>query len=120
MAINPVTADEIMWTHARIQHRIDAILERDGSVASAITGVGVSIGYLLASEIAGVLERAAATIEGLRNEPKRTPGTVEICEKPSCAVRDFARGCYKSGDERALDCPFSPTAPQTPQTNDKP
>lgn len=38
----------------------------------------------------------------------RTPGTVEVCEIPSCATRDFTRGCYKSGDARAVGCPHDP------------
>lgn len=46
----------------------------------------------------------------------RTPGTIEICEVPSCATAHFREGCYKSGDARAVGCPHAPASPQGEST----
>lgn len=53
-----ILADRIGWTLARVQHRVDAIVERDGGIEKAVTGPGVSIGYQLAKEIADLLREA--------------------------------------------------------------
>lgn len=52
---------------ARLKGRLDAMIERDGSEAAAITGRGVGIGYLFARELLRALEAADA----LRAENER-------------------------------------------------
>lgn len=42
----------------RLRHRLQCILERDGSEEAAITGIGVSISYLFTSDLVRTLDRA--------------------------------------------------------------
>lgn len=50
---------------ARLKVRLDAMIERDGSTAAAITGPGVGIGYLFARDLHRALEAAERMREAL-------------------------------------------------------
>lgn len=49
--------------HYRMKFRVDAIVEREGSIDKAITSHGVGIGYLLAKEIADACWAASEVME---------------------------------------------------------
>jgi hypothetical protein len=55
-------------TAARMQTRVDAILERDGDQKIAIEGRGAGIGFLFAREIVHALEAGHDEIERLQSE----------------------------------------------------
>lgn len=61
------TANLMGVVASRIKTRIDAMVERDGSVDNAITGRGVGIGYLLAKELHTALVRGEAAIRALKD-----------------------------------------------------
>ncbi len=59
---------QLAWNYARMKHRVDAILERDGSEDAAVTGIGVGISYLFAKEIAANLKDADEALQAAAQE----------------------------------------------------
>ncbi len=71
-APNPLSEEEIAvhlfgQVKIRMDHRLNCILERDGA-EKAITGPGVRISYLFASEIHRACERSLLVISALKAE----------------------------------------------------
>ncbi|CAH2606261.1 conserved protein of unknown function (plasmid) [Rhodovastum atsumiense] len=65
-ATRPISADELAILAGRMRCRVDSCRERSGSVEAAVTGPGIGIGHLLASDIVRALDNGAAEIERMR------------------------------------------------------
>lgn len=75
---------------ARLKFRLDAMIERDGSEAAAITGPGVGIGYLFARE----LHRALEAADAIRAENERMREALErIAAGRDCGCRPCTGDC---------------------------
>ena len=58
-----VTAAHCGQLAARMQSRVDAMIERDGSAQAAVTGPGIGIGFVFARDIVLALQAASALLE---------------------------------------------------------
>lgn len=91
----------------RMKGRVEAIEDRDGK-DGAVTGPGIGIGYLLASDLATCLERAADALCEACGIEDTTPDSVE-CECEAIAYRqgldDQCPTCRGAGTVNPLTAP---------------
>lgn len=101
-------ANRCNWMHSRIQHRVDAIIERDGSTEAAVTGNGVGISFLLARDTASLLRDAAIVLRTRAPEPTAVQGVVDFSPIKEASNILFnleqATGPGSSLDPRQREC----------------
>jgi hypothetical protein len=79
-----------------MQGRVDAIVERDGSVDAAVTGGGVGIGYLFARDIVRACEKGEQTITLLRGLLQDVVDVVQSDAKriSTCRGKNSSIACF--------------------------